>query len=431
MAVNDGNGVAIPATMTDRVFRPANGKPEPPQSMIVQADDRFADLLEERQAKATTPGPIRLNIGGGETEIPGFLVIDRKIGLEAYPLDWPDNSVEEIRASHVLEHFPHNEIPAVLCEWARVLKPGGRMRIAVPDWEWLRRETRDPKLMGYIYGGQVDENDFHKCGFNESSLTAAMEAANVGSVSRWKPDYPDCSAHPCSLNLQGYKGWLPGSPKKTVMVSSVPRLGFQLIAGCKYESLMRYGTKSLDYTGAYFHQCLENALEDVIEDGHEWAITHDYDTAFGVTHIERLFRCFEENPFMDALAPLQVMRNGDRALLGLNQARIIKATHGRPFQVDTAHFGLTVIRLAALKTMPKPWFQAKPNMDGRWREFRVDADIYFWNQWKECGRTLYIDPTCRVGHVQEMVVSYDDNMQIVNMSVADWRERNGFKKREV
>src|SRR5262247_2208869 len=54
---------------------------------------------------------IKLNLGGGLRKIPGYQNIDRKLGTEVYPLrEWADNSIDEIRASHILEHFPYREI---------------------------------------------------------------------------------------------------------------------------------------------------------------------------------------------------------------------------------------------------------------------------------------------------------------------------------
>ena len=74
---------------------------------------------------------LKLNIGAGGVVIPGYTAIDRKTGQEAYPLAYPDNSVSEIRASHVLEHFSFKGVVDVLADWVRVLQPGGIVRIGV------------------------------------------------------------------------------------------------------------------------------------------------------------------------------------------------------------------------------------------------------------------------------------------------------------
>ena len=47
----------------------------------------------------------KLNIGAGDNPLPDYENIDIKDGKTAYPLDYPDNTFDEIRASHILEHF--------------------------------------------------------------------------------------------------------------------------------------------------------------------------------------------------------------------------------------------------------------------------------------------------------------------------------------
>lgn len=50
------------------------------------------------------------------------------------PIDWADK-FDEVRASHVLEHFFMDEFDEIISEWLRVLKPSGLIRIIVPDLE--------------------------------------------------------------------------------------------------------------------------------------------------------------------------------------------------------------------------------------------------------------------------------------------------------
>jgi predicted SAM-dependent methyltransferase len=53
----------------------------------------------------------------------------------AKPLPLPDGSLRGIYSEHVLEHLPFQSMPRILNDWFRVLEPGGRMRILVPDAE--------------------------------------------------------------------------------------------------------------------------------------------------------------------------------------------------------------------------------------------------------------------------------------------------------
>ena len=76
-----------------------------------------------------------------------------------------NDSVEEIYACHVFEHFKRSEIEDVLAEWSRVLYSGGRLRLAVPDFaaivaEYLQNWNLSA-VLGLLYGGQNYAYNFH------------------------------------------------------------------------------------------------------------------------------------------------------------------------------------------------------------------------------------------------------------------------------
>lgn len=54
-------------------------------------------------------------------------------------LPFSSNSVEVLYTSHVLEHFPRWKAQEIVKETFRVLKPGGLIRVIVPDLEVLCR----------------------------------------------------------------------------------------------------------------------------------------------------------------------------------------------------------------------------------------------------------------------------------------------------
>lgn len=68
-----------------------------------------------------------------------------------------DNSIEEIYACHLLEHFQRSYVDDVLKEWRRVLVQDGILRIAVPNFEAIVEECLEHhnlnQLMGLLYDG--------------------------------------------------------------------------------------------------------------------------------------------------------------------------------------------------------------------------------------------------------------------------------------
>ncbi len=142
---------------------------------------------------------MKLHLGCGAKHIPGFTHVD----LLDYPhVDFrapvnelsfaKDGSVELIYASHVLEHFGRHEINQVLSEWNRVLKKGGLLRCAVPDFKAVAqrylRTGNLGELVGLVCGGQRDQYDYHKTIFDENSLTKSLLEAGFSSVTSydWK-----------------------------------------------------------------------------------------------------------------------------------------------------------------------------------------------------------------------------------------------------
>src|SRR5450432_493903 len=88
-----------------------------------------------------------LNLGCGDRFIESWINIDfisnspyvRQHDLNTgIPIG--DNSVDVVYHSHILEHFTKGKGEQLVKECFRVLKPGGIIRIAVPDLEQLARQ---------------------------------------------------------------------------------------------------------------------------------------------------------------------------------------------------------------------------------------------------------------------------------------------------
>lgn len=83
---------------------------------------------------------LRLNLGCGMNHEPGFVNVDKygepdvRHDLETFPWPWPDDSVEEIALTHVLEHLGQdpNVFIGIMKEMYRVCRDGATIRIIVP-----------------------------------------------------------------------------------------------------------------------------------------------------------------------------------------------------------------------------------------------------------------------------------------------------------
>jgi predicted SAM-dependent methyltransferase len=93
----------------------------------------------------------------------------------------------------VLEHLPYLEkLPRALAEFHRVLKPGARARISVPDLDVLCRLFLDAKaqpndrilVMRMMFGGQLDANDFHYVGLSFDILAGLVRSAGFSQLER-------------------------------------------------------------------------------------------------------------------------------------------------------------------------------------------------------------------------------------------------------
>jgi predicted SAM-dependent methyltransferase len=87
-----------------------------------------------------------LNLGCGRRFHPDWTNIDFTStgeGVIAYNLTkgipQPDNTFDIVYHSHVLEHFSKTQSKSFLQECHRVLKPGGTLRIAIPDLEQIAK----------------------------------------------------------------------------------------------------------------------------------------------------------------------------------------------------------------------------------------------------------------------------------------------------
>jgi hypothetical protein len=196
--------------------------------------------------------------------------------------------------------------------------------------------------------------------------------------------------------------------RKVIGVFSLPRLMPTEIAFNAIEVAGILGIKMRRNTSAYWSESLTGCMEEARDAGAEFVLTVDYDTPHRVEDVARLYALMRSYDRADAIAALQVRRNCNEVLAAVRDpvtGTLPNVVPGHMFsdelvRVVSAHFGLTLIRVDALRRMPKPWFYAKPDKNGEWHDGHVPADMNFWRMFESVGNSLFIAMKVPVAHME-------------------------------
>ena len=194
--------------------------------------ERLFGWLYKRQRIESSSQPVKVNLGSGLHVAPGWINLDGSLKTLlarlpqfalrwAYPLatvgdtnsrdefvtllrdhrfvfhnlkygiPFQDSSVDFIFSSHVLHHLYREEALALIREALRVLKPGGTMRIAVPDLEvivGLYLEGRREQALKYLFYPKEPRSKLsRRCyQYDFVLLKGLLEEAGVRNVRRCK-----------------------------------------------------------------------------------------------------------------------------------------------------------------------------------------------------------------------------------------------------
>jgi SAM-dependent methyltransferase len=203
---------------------------------VFRIGNRGAGWIKRRLHPPSLPrsaadGELRLHLGCGPIDAPGFVNVDLLDAPHVHvqrPLDdlssFASGCAALVYACHCLEHFGYRHTQAVLQEWTRVLRPGGVLRIAVPDFAVFARAYQGgaplSEIEGWVMGGQDYRLNFHCAIFDEQLLGTLMTGVGLTDIRQWDPqkvdhhDFVDESSNvfrtgtlavPLSLNLEGTK----------------------------------------------------------------------------------------------------------------------------------------------------------------------------------------------------------------------------------
>lgn len=189
-------------------------------SRLEQAWRRLQWNVRARNYPHDDVGLVRLHIGCGEIEAPGFVNIDARryshvhivtrnlFALKAVP----DGAASMVYMCHVLEHVSFRLVHRVLREMRRVLAPGGTLRLSVPDLDLViamyeANNRRPAAIIGALMGAQDYAFNFHYNVFTKESLRVALSEVGFVDVRTWDPmncrqhDFEDWASR--SINFDG------------------------------------------------------------------------------------------------------------------------------------------------------------------------------------------------------------------------------------
>ncbi|MCB1836270.1 MAG: methyltransferase domain-containing protein [Alcanivoracaceae bacterium] len=129
---------------------------------------------------------MRINVGCGRMVLDGWTNCDVQVSpkaprppeilCDAAAIPLKSEVADELMALHLIEHFYLWEVPAVLAEWRRLLKPGGRLILELPNLEAACRNLlagrNDQVSMWPLYGDPGHEDPYmcHRWGYTPKTI---------------------------------------------------------------------------------------------------------------------------------------------------------------------------------------------------------------------------------------------------------------------
>ena len=174
---------------------------------------------------------MKLHLGCYQKKIHGYVNVDIRPEVQPDLVDdvftlekVKDESADVIYACHVLEHATRSTALLALTRWYRVLKPGGTLRIAVPDMravcEYYVNHGNLNELSAFFWGSQKHDHDVHYTGWDFETLQRDLQGASFIDIKRydWRKtehfyidDYSQCYLPRISYKTRRPDGIIEGS----------------------------------------------------------------------------------------------------------------------------------------------------------------------------------------------------------------------------
>ena len=137
--------------------------------------------------------------------------VDAVFDVSSIP--YADNTVDEIIASHIIEHFDAYESRKILQEWYRVLKPGGKLIVETPDFlascDAFVKSSNESRwaMCGHFFATPWIPGQTHKFLFTEQWLSEYLIREGFSSATRVPPisNYVTAETTHLFLNMEAIK----------------------------------------------------------------------------------------------------------------------------------------------------------------------------------------------------------------------------------
>lgn len=147
--------------------------------------------------------PVGLHLGCGRHRWKGWTNCDfanADVNGDLRQLPFPDNHADAAVAIHVIEHFYQWEVEAVLTEWRRVLKPGGKLILELPSmnkvFAYIARTVMAKEPLAFhmvwnpLWGGIANTPEMvHKWGYTVEMMTELLKRVGFASVAKEEARY--------------------------------------------------------------------------------------------------------------------------------------------------------------------------------------------------------------------------------------------------
>ncbi|MBD9361076.1 class I SAM-dependent methyltransferase [Methylomonas fluvii] len=157
--------------------------------------------IKEKNYPKSKDGKILFHIGCGDINSPEFINIDARKDKHVHIVThnisrlWmiPSDTADLIYMCHILEHVPRYHVATVLKEMYRILKPNGKLRLSVPDFDCIvaiyQDTNNDIQLISPpLMGGQDYPENFHFEVYNKSHLEKTLQLNGFCNILPWDPN---------------------------------------------------------------------------------------------------------------------------------------------------------------------------------------------------------------------------------------------------